>query len=351
MRPLISYPADRRSTAIEKALYVMARAQAQSQHHSERGRVAQMIYADDKIVSQIVERGAAPLGTTTGSGFAAEISQSLIGDFIATLAPLSAAAQIIAGGLQVPMGTAKDMKLPAREGAPSTTVNWVGEGNPIPVASYTLNDNCELSPRKHGFIVAVSREAAKRAGGEAVIRQLIREDAAATLDGAYFSTAAGDSETHAGMLNGVSSIPGYGGGDRLAMETDLIAISDAITAGGSGQVSFVVSPKRAARIRIKAPDLSRELTFLPSLAVADTTIIGVDPLSWAHAFGDNFEIDATSEAILHMSDDPDPISDGGVADPVRSLWQTDAIALRMLADTAFAPRRPNAVAWVESASW
>ncbi len=351
MKALISIPERTpRATPIEKALYALTRAQMHPTTRGDRTDFAKSIFADDRTVRAIIERAAAPVGTAAGSGFAAELVQNLVGDFLASLAPLSAAATLISQGLQVPLN-ANGMKVPAREGAPSTTVDWVGESNPIPVRRYNLNDDCELSPRKHGFIIGISREVAKRAGGEAVIRQLIREDAAATLDGSYFSSEAGDTEKHAGMLAGVSALTGYGGGDYVAIETDLVALTDVVTAGGSGQVAFIVSPKRAARIRVLAPDINRELTFLPSLAVADDRIIAVDPLSWAHGFTDDFDLDVSNSALLHMSDDPDPIVDVSTAAPARSLWQTDAIALRLLADVAFAPRRPNAVAWLEGATW
>lgn len=351
MKTLISIPERTpRATPIEKALYALTRAQANPPTRGDRSDFAKSIFADDRTVRAIIERAAAPVGTTAGSGFAAELVQNLVGDFLASLAPLSAAATLISQGLQVPLN-ANGMKLPAREGAPSTTVDWVGESNPIPVRRYNLNDDCELSPRKFGFIIGVSRELAKRAGGEAVIRQLIREDASASLDGALFSTEAGDTERHAGMLAGVSALTGYAGGDRMAIETDLGALTDVVTAAGSGQVAFIVSPKRAARMRILAPDLNRELTFLPSLAVAETTVVAIDPRSWAYGFGDDLDLDVSNSAVLHMSDDPDPIVDGGTAAPVRGLWQTDAIALRLITDVAFAPRRPNAVAWLEGATW
>jgi hypothetical protein len=353
MKAIVSIPDQnqRRGTAIERALFALARAPAKGGLREH----AKLVYPDDRIVAQIVERGAAPIGTTTGSGWAAELSQNLVGEFLATLAPLSAAAQLIAQGLQVRLGTAASMKLPARSGAPSSTVFWVGETLPIPVRSYGITDDCQLAPRKFGFIIGASREVARRTGGEAVLRALIREDGAANLDAAYFSTAASDEVTHAGMLSGIASIAGYAGGDRLAMETDLAALSEAVCAGGSGQVVFVVSPKRAARIRIVAPDLNRELTFLPSLAVADDTVIAVDPLSWAHGFGDDFDVDVSTAATLHMEDasPAEIVSASGPtpAAPVRSLWQTDGFALRLLCDVAFAPRRPNAAAWIEGATW
>lgn len=351
MRPLISNPPARPS-AIEKSLFALVRAESHPVR-SERHDLARMIYADDKVVSAIVERGAAPLGTTTGSGWASQLTQNLVADFVGTLTPMSAAAQLVAIGLQVNMAGAVGMKVPAREGQPSTTVAWVGEGGAIPVRAFSVNDNCELVPRKHGFIIGLSRELAKRANGEAVIRQLIREDAAATLDGAYFSTAAGDAIIHPGMLAGVTAGSGYAGGDRTAIAEDLGALSDIVSAAGSGQVVFIVSPKRAAKFKIIAPEINREITMLPSLAVADTRVIAVDPLSWAHGFGDDFDLDASEAATLHMSDTPlEIVSDVPVvADPVRSYFQTNSLALRMLADVAFAARRPNAVAYLDGVTW
>lgn len=309
------------------------------------------IFPQDHLCKSVLTRAAAPVATTTDAGFAAEVAQRLVVNFLASLAPLSAAASLIAAGVRLPLGRAVEIKIPVRTGAPSTTVAWIGEGDPIPVRSYAINDNCVLAPRKFGLIAGLTREAVTRASGEDVVRQLIREDAAANLDAAYFSTDAGTDTVHAGLLNGVSSLAGYAGGDRTAIETDLAALSDAVSAAGSGDVMFVASPARVARLRIKAPEIAREVTMLPSLAVAATTIIAVDPVSIAHGAGDSIDIAASREAVVHMSDDPDPIVDGTTADPVRSMWQTDAVALRLLVDVAFAPRRSGAVAWLESATW
>ncbi len=349
----IGTPVRTRTPAIEKALVALAFGQTANQP-SYRIKRALEVYPNDKLVSAIIERAGAPVATTTGTGFAAELVQNLVGEYVATLAPLSAAAQIIAQGIQVNFGSAGAMNLPAREGAASTVVNWVGESDPIPVYQYTLNDDCELSPRKFGLIVGVSRETAKRANGQTVIQTLMREDAAASLDGAYFSADAGDTATHAGMLYNVDPLTGFAGGDQIAMETDLAALSDAVSAAGSGQLVFVTSPRRANRVKIRFPDIARELTFLPSLAVADTTVIALDPLSFAHGFSDDFEIDVTNAATIHMNTEPlEIVSSTGptVADPVRSFWQTDAIAIRLLADVAFSTRRTNAVAWLQNATW
>lgn len=346
MKALIAINKTPKPSPLESALVAMTMSAAQ-----QRGERDPMKFSTDKQVAAIIQRANAAPGATGTAGFGAEVSPDLVGDFIGTLAPLSAAAQIIQQGLQVNMGVAKTLTLPAREGGPSTTVSWVGESNPIAVRQYEFNADCVLTPKKFGLICVISRELAKR--GEAAVRQLIREDTAASLDGAYFSTDAADGNTHPGLLDGLTPLSGYAGGDRTAVETDLTALADVVSPASSGQLVYVVSPKRAARIRIKAPDLAREMTFLPSLAVADTTIVALDPASLVHGFGSDFDIEATRTAALHMSDTPlEIVSDTPTtADPVREVFQTDAIAFRLIADIAFNARRANAVAYLENATW
>lgn len=340
--------------AIQKAFLALGRA-ALDPVADNRDAIIERAIGEDHAVAFALGRAVAPIATTPGTGFATELGQNPVGEFLASLAPLSAAASIIAQGLTVSIGRAPSQAFPARTGAPPAETSWVSEAGPIPVREFAVNDDCTLAPKKQGFIIGISKEVARRASGDAVVRQLIREDAAAAWDAAYFSTSAGDASSHPGMLAGLTALSGYAGGDREAIERDLEALADVVTAEGTGLV-FVVNPKRAARIKIRHPDLAREFQFLPSLAVADGTVIAVDPASWVHGFGDDVDLEVGEGAVVHMEDtSPEAISAAGspntVAAPVRSYWQTDALAYRMLADIAFAPRRANAVAFLEGATW
>ena len=340
-----------RLSAIDKALIAKTRGMTHGMPH-ERAAIENAVFADDKAVHAVLSRSAVAIADTGTAGWAGELADNAVASYVATLAPMSAAAKIIGMGMQVTMGRAGTEKYPARETAPATTVPWTGEGDPIPMGSFELNNDCELSPKKFAFMVGTSRELARRLGGDAVIRQLIREDAASILDAAYFNNVAADSATHAGMLAGITAFTGYGGGDRVAMENDLVALSDAVSAGGSGELVFVVSPRRANRVRILYPDLARDLTFLPSLAVADTTAIAVDPASWLHGYGDQVDIEVSPYATVHMDTDPDPIVMSGTpAAAVRSYYQTDSLAYRFITDLAFAARRTNAAAWTTGLTW
>lgn len=300
--------------------------------------------------NHLVARAAQSIGTTGTSGWASQLTATPLGEFLGSLAPLSAAARLIAGGMvmTLPPG-ATSIIAPTRAGAPAPVDAWAAEGAPIIVHSFTLGV-AELVPRKFGLICAFSRELARRGGAESVIATLLREDAAATLDAAYFGAAAGDSATHAGMLAGVSPLApsAIGGSAAEIMLADLAQLAAAVSAEGSGQTIFIASPDRAARMPFVVPGLEPSVV-LPSLAVPTDRLIAVDPASWCHAFADDFDLGVAHEAVLHMAAPAAEIVAAGptVADPARSLWQTDAIAVRLIADVAFAPRRNGAVAWID----
>lgn len=297
----------------------------------------------------LIERAAVSPASTGTSGWAAELVQTAYGDYLGTLAG-SAAARLIALGMRVPMPNAAEFRAPTRNTAPAT-LPWVGEGEPIPVRAFDFN-GLMLAPRKMAAISIISRELAKRAGGGEAVRQMLEEDGAVSLDAAYFSTAAGDDVVHAGLLAGLAPIPGFDGNDALAFETDISNILTTIGPNNSGSIAYVTGMAAAERIALKFPLFKG--TVLGSPAVADTTLIGVDAGNLVHAFGD-FDITTAKDATVHMSDDPEHISTPGtpatVAAPVRSLFQTDCIGIRIVGQVAFAPRKANAVAVVSGVTW
>ncbi|MET3930578.1 hypothetical protein ABIE51_002465 [Lysobacter sp. OAE881] len=63
----------------------------------------------------------------------------------------------------------------------------------------------------------------------------------------------------------------------------------------------------------------------------------------------------SEQATLHMEGAPalvKPINEGGTAaTPVRSLWQTVSIGVRMLLDLTWAMRRPGMVSAVTGVQW
>lgn len=303
------------------------------------------LFPGDSGAAAIVTKADQTVGTTSTAGWAAELVQQSTGAFLASLGPQSAASQLISRGVSVSLDGIGLATVPARSGVP-TAAPFVGEGDPIPVRVQTMAST-ELSPKKLGVITAMSNAVARRSAALPVFEMLLREDAAAGLDAAYFSAAVGTSVVHQGLLYGLTAIVPYG-----SMTEDLAALASAVGAGGSGQVIFVTGPGRAATVPIRAPNLTT--TVLGSLAVPEDRVIAIDPLSIVHGFGSVPEITVGLEPVIHMSDVPLEIVSGTgptTADPVRSMWQTDSVALRMLLDVAFGARRAGAVAFIDGADW
>lgn len=304
--------------------------------------VARALYGDDRGIMNFVAKADQTIGTTSGWG--SPLAHASVGAFLASLAPLSAAAALISAGMTVPIGEHGTLTVPGRDGAPASGAG-VAEGAPIPVVVAPLT-SAVLTPQKAGFIVTISRELAKSEGAASVFRTLLAENAAATLDGLYFSTTDETDVAPAGLLHGAAS--SFSGTVIDAMDEMAAAVAD----GGSGQVIFIAAPAIAAAFPIRAPDV--RAIVLPSSAVPAGRLIAVDPLSIVHGFSGEPEIDTADSATLHMSDGPLEIASGTgptTADPVRSLWQTASVTTRLILPISFATRRSGAVAYVDKLQW
>ena len=88
---------------------------------------------------------------------------------------------------------------------------------------------------------------------------------------------------------------------------------------------------------------------------ADTMFL-VDAADFITATGDTPNFSVSDQAVLHMEDTaPSQIVTVGspnvVAAPVRSLWQTDSMAIRLLLDINWAMQRTGTVQWTDTLAW
>lgn len=326
------------SEALIRASFATMRA------HLENREPLEFLRRDDARAIAIITKTDQTAGSTTGSGWSAELISNSYGAFLEELEPYSGAARILAEAIRadLPRGTAY---FPARTAAP-TVPQWVAELDEIPVVSSNFA-NVALGPaRKMAHMVVFSRELAKRSDAFSIFRTMLLEDAAAGLDAGMFASSAGSSSALAGLLNGVTetSVTGTAGNE---IKDSLTALGEAVAAGGSGRIVYVMAPERVARLRVLAPELASSLDLAASGAVAGDRVIAVDPLGIIAAIGAP-EIDISNQAIVHMSDVPLEIVSGTgptTADPVRSMWQTGSLALRVISEMAWAKRRTAAAAY------
>jgi hypothetical protein len=119
--------AGRRTDPFVRAAFLRAQAGARRRPFEE------LLEKDDVVSRAIITRAAIAPGSTTGSGFAAELVQNAYPGFLASLKPYSAAARIIAGALQAAIGSAVIGKYPTRAAGPAAP-QWVAESGAIPIS-------------------------------------------------------------------------------------------------------------------------------------------------------------------------------------------------------------------------
>jgi hypothetical protein len=313
--------------------------------------IAKMLYAQEG--PEAVLRAATTPASTTGWG-AATVGQR-VEAFLEPLRPISAAARLIQVGFRPDLAGVGSVSLPRVQTAWPLPA-WVGEGDPIPTYRGDFG-SATIVPRKLAAITAVTGEVESLSveDAEAVIISLMNDAAARQLDAAMFSTSAATSVAPAGLLNGVTPIAATAGGGIAAMTGDIAKLVGAIhTAGGGTGIVLIAAPQQAVTASILASSsFSLPIITAPNLAAG--TVIAIEPRAFASGFSDVPRVEFGREAMIHMDDAPAQISTAGspnvVAAPTRSMYQTDAVAIRLVLRVAYGMRAPGLVQFITSATW
>jgi hypothetical protein len=236
----------------------------------------------------------------------------------------------------------------------STNIAFIAQGDPFPVLQYAMSDGPTLTAKKLGFITTLTREVVEHTDGERMVRDIMGRDFGLGLDSILFDSTAADTTRPAGLLTGLSTSGAKSGGGVTAMVDDLAKLASTVAPVGGLDLMFVAGPYAAAAITTYQPLL--KFPVFCSGAVNDTTVICIAPSAVVVAGGnDPPKIDVSIETVLHMDTAPTPLSTAGtpnvIAYPVRSLFQTDVVAVRLRANIDWALRASGAVAFVSSVTW
>jgi HK97 family phage major capsid protein len=316
----------------------------------------------------IVTKADQTIGTTTVSGWASQLVQTVNQGFLQALLPYSIYPALRARGIGFSFDGIGTVSLPSRT-AGGAGGGFVAEGSPIRVGRITTAA-VTLTPFKLGVIVPFSRELAKRSTPaiEALVRQAILEDTAAILDAAIIDATAASSSRPAGLLNGVSAAAsGYGGGDYQAVVADLKALlAPFYSANASDGITVLMNPAQGLALAMMpgpgpagefgwAQPLTDRLNIIESTTVPANRLIALRNSDFATAMGDQPEFDVSEQATVHMEDTTplEIVSGTGptTADPVRSFFQTATIGVRMLMDISWKMRRSGMVQWIDTTTW
>jgi HK97 family phage major capsid protein/HK97 family phage prohead protease len=333
-------------------------------------------YGEDdsiKAMLDITTKAATVPATTTAVGWAAELVQTATLDLIEQLVGKSIYPVLRDIGGRFTFGRNGVVSLPARSSGTSVAGSFVGQGAPIPVRQAAFSAT-PLTPKKMAVITTFTREIAEKSTPdiEQILRQAIQEDTGVAIDTVLMDAGAATVIRPAGLRNGVTASTATAGGGFSALVADLKALVASLITSSNGNIRqpvWIMNPVQALSISLTqnaggdfpfAADL-RAGTLLgypvaQSATVPQGTVALVDAADFFTATGDEPRFDVSDQATLHMEDTtPLAISAAGtpnvVAAPVRSMFQTDSIALRMILDMNWAMRRAGMVAVVTGVTW
>jgi HK97 family phage prohead protease/HK97 family phage major capsid protein len=314
----------------------------------------------------LITKADATIATTTTSGWASQLVNTATAELVDLLSPFSVYPGLAGKGIKVTFNNNQGaINIPSISTDAALAGGFVLEGDPIPVGRFTTAST-SLVPHKFGIITTMSKEAAKYTTPalENVLRRSILRRTAITLDGILLDATAGSTTRPAGLLNGVSAVAsGFGGGDYEAVISDINALMAPFDTANAGRsMVLIMHPAQARKLAMMpGPDgtfgwadrFMSQFTVLTSTSATAARLIAVDAEDFATATGDTPQFDVSEQTTLHMSDTPlELVSAGGtVADPTRSMFQTNSLALRMILPITWKMRRSGMVQWIDGTSW
>jgi HK97 family phage prohead protease len=334
--------------------------------------IQQKMYGRDEALGLVVKAAVNPAMTTV-AGWAAELVQESVADFLDLLMPASIYPRLANRGVRLSFDSNGSIKIPSRQTTPNLAGSFIAEGDPIPVRRLGLT-SITLTPKKMAVISTFTREMAQHSTPqiEALIRDAMVEDTALVIDTYLLDANPATATRPAGLLNGATDVPPTDETDTLAMIADLKNLVKAVLANTGGiarDIVILLNPAQALAIvlaqtttgaflfeSLNALGEKVNVTFIESATVPADTVIALDATDFVSTTGDTPEFDVSDQATLHMEDTtPLPIVGGGgtpvTASPVRSLWQTASIGVRMIWDINWAMRRAGMVAKVSAVTW
>jgi len=334
-------------------------------------------YGDDeptRAVLNVITRSATVPADTVTSGWASQLVNTSIAEFFAALMPNSVYPALASRGGKFSFGQSGIVSMPTRAATPTIAGSFVAQGAAIPVRQGAFSA-ITFTPKKMAVISVFTRDIAEHSTPaiEGLIRQAIIEDTAVAIDSVLLDATAATTTRPAGLKAGVSATTATAGAGINALIGDIRGLTGALITGSNGNLRSPVWIMNPADIlaasllpatagggefpfkEIQSGTLQGMPVISSSNVTADTMLL-VDAADFVSVTGDTPRFDVSDQATIHMEDTtPLAISTVGspatVAAPVRSLWQTDCIGVRMLLDLNWGMRRTGVVAWTQTMTW
>src|SRR6516165_10620954 len=313
--------------------------------------VAQM-WGRDPVTVEVLRAATAP-ATTTTSGWAKELARVAVYDLVQSTTSISAGAQLIDRGLQLSLDGIAELRVPGRVLSANAAGQWVAEGAPAPARQLSFS-NAILQPRKLSVLMTFTREQAESSNIEAIVRQTMGEAAGLALDAQMFSATAGSAAAPAGLFVGIAPIGAATGGGSNAMLTDLGKLFGALANAGAGKAAIIVAAVPEATTLKMTAGPQFDIPILASTSLPTGTVAVVETASFVSGFSPVPTFRVADQASYHAEDtSPQDITGGtpSPAVPVKSMFQTNSVALKMDFHAAWGLRAAGHTQYLTGATW
>jgi HK97 family phage prohead protease len=333
-------------------------------------------YAEDQPTRAVLEynaKAASAPAMTTVTGWAAELVQQIYADMMPTLAPKTIYPRLATYGLSLSFGRAGKIIIPTRSLTPSIAGSFVGEGLPIPVRQGAFTSQT-LVPKKLAVITVWTRELDEHSlpAIEGILRDAIQTDTGISIDTVLIDSNPATAIRPAGILNGVTPLTPTAGGGFNALIGDIKQVSGAlllVTKGNLRNPVWVMNPQQVNSIALTANGLGvfpfkdevgagrlYGWPIIDSGTVPLGTVVAMDAADFVAVGGEGPRFELSDQATLHLEDTAPADIVGGAsgpvaAFPVKSMWQTDSIAMRLILPMNWTIRRPGVVSAVAGVTW
>jgi hypothetical protein len=324
--------------------HLISAKESQSGRWKTPEQVAKNIWPGDR---DVIKAASVPADTATPA-WAAVFAQVANLDVISLLTPASAAAKVLSRCLSFEWAGRYQLNIPVVQ-IDLRSTPWVGQSQAGPVWDY-VTSAASLTPRKILSTCVFSREMADYStpNFEKLVRAALSESLSVALDTTLFSANAGDAVKPPGLFNGITAttastntIPS----EAMTEDISRIIAQVSVVSGGS-PILLAMAPRQAASMKVRT-DVDYEV--FASSALADGTVTAVASNALISAGDSVPEFRASYEASIHMEDtSPQPL---GTANPTRTPFQTDCLALRLRLSLSWVLRDPRGVAWIQGCAW
>lgn len=327
---------------------------------------------EDKAELEIMIRAATDPADTSTPAWAGNLVQERWEDFVDLLRDVSVYPQL--PGFRLQFDRNGVLNVPKNDGRGTLAGDFIAEGAPIPVKEGVVGTT-SLTPKKMAVISSYTREIARSSTPaiEGIINTQILGDTAELLDTRLLDAGARTAVRPAGYQDTTETVAANVNTATGATVATIIAdatgmITRLMAARVSTGAVWIMNPINAVHLRNVQDAASGSFPFRAEVSAGtfmgfplvmsqnvavDTVFLQGDrAVAYAAQFAPMIEV--SEQATLVMDDTaPDHIVDGAAVTtmPVRSMFQMDAVAVKMTVGLDWRIVRPGGVQVLDTVAW